>query len=898
MNTLYAKRGKAASIRKTWKMRFLGFIILPCVILPILSMVLYDAKDVPWVQDPPNNPINNPLGPVGAYTAWVGYFLFGFASWLGPIWMAVYGFMLASSKAVGRLFKRLIWCLLSIASAASIVQFANSSLAEQCKSIELDSSGGIIGRFMMDEVLVRFVGPVGGIFIAAVLLLLSVAIFAGFGNIGIFFNWIGEKWSDARMRRLDQAEKDRIIAERERKAEEKAEREREREEARAEKERLREEARAEKERIREEKEREREERRREQEERDREEREREERRREEIIRAEEQRAAEERARAEAAAEEDDDEGGRLESDSIDMRPRDYEPEQPVQPAPRAPAPVSATPAAPEAPYELPSTRLLAPVPESTAVYGDTDEKQRILVETLREFRLEVEVTHVERGPVVTTFELLPASGIRPEQIAAMAKTIEMRLRATGIRIEAPIPGKGVVGVEIPNEKACAVTVREILEGPTWKEAEKKMFLPMLLGKDASGHDLVCDLASIPHLLIAGATGSGKSVCTNAILTGLLMSRTPDQLRLILVDPKVVEFSGYNAIPHLVVPIITDPKKVSLGLVWAIQEMEKRYQILAKAGVKNIASYNARAMQVQQDFFDNGAQPPPKQEKMPYIVIVIDELADLMLQVGREIDDSISRLAAKARAVGIHLILATQRPTVNVVTGTIKANIAGRIAFQVASQVDSKTILDGKGAESLIGHGDMLFLNPRASKVIRAQGAYIGDEDAEAVTKFIRAQAAPRYLQEVQDQLDAADNEEQQSQSRYRRGGGPSRPAPSSGGGSQRTPSAQGGAPLPADPGDQDFGGDDADADEILYQRALQVVRETHRASTSSIQRRLRIGYTRAARLVDLMEERGIVGPPRGSDPREILVDLDGEVPNNAATGFDDDSADDSIDEGN
>lgn len=842
---------RAPSSDPSWRLRLLGIVLIPLVIFPVLALVSYDCTDVPFIQTPPNETTRNLIGPVGASLTWVGYFLFGLASWLLPVWMLVFGILFAAGKTQ-RLPRRLVCAGLILLSACGLVQElgAKGRILETVANAQTPlglggNAGGILGHFIMDLMLDRALGRIGGPLVALAILVASLAFFIGFGTLGRLFGSLRERWNDARLRRLDEGEQERIREERRRRDEAKAEKRRLQEEKRAERERVREEKRAEKERRREERE------------------ERDNRRRAEIEADKERRAAEELARSEAAAEEDDDEGGRLPRSAATR----------TRPAGGAGAAGDEADPSPPLPYELPPLDLLPPAPATEAVYGDVEKKQRTLVETLQEFRLDVEVTNIERGPVLTTFELLPASGIRPEQIAAMAKTIEMRLHATGIRIEAPIPGKGVIGVEIPNEKASPVTVREILEGSTWKEAEKKMFLPMLLGKNASGHDIVFDLASIPHLLIAGATGSGKSVCINAILTGLLMSRTPDQVRLILVDPKVVEFADYNAIPHLLVPIISDPKKVSLGLVWAIREMDRRYRELARAGVKNIASYNARAMQVQQDFFDTDTLRKP--EKMPYIVIVIDELADIMLQVGREVDDSIARLAAKARAVGIHLILATQRPSVNVVTGTIKANIAGRIAFQVASQVDSKTILDGKGAESLIGHGDMLFLNPRASKILRAQGAYISDKDAEAVTDFIRRQGPPRYLQEVQDQLDAADEGDGDASRQSRRngfgGGFPSAAGPwgDSGGGA-------------APPDTED------DADEILYQKALQIVRETHRASTSSIQRRLRIGYTRAARLVDLMEERGIVGPPRGSDPREILVDLDGEVPNNAAMGSDDD----------
>ncbi|MBR0057381.1 MAG: DUF87 domain-containing protein, partial [Kiritimatiellae bacterium] len=516
--------------------------------------------------------------------------------------------------------------------------------------------------------------------------------------------------------------------------------------------------------------------------------------------------------------------------------------------------------------------LLTPIPDGEADAGDTQETADRIAATLSEFRVPGDITHIEVGPVITTYEFLPAQRIRPEQVAAMDKTLEMRIKAKSLRIEAPIPGKGVCGIEVPNKVARSVTVREVLEGDTWRAAVRKLKLPLLLGKDASGHDLVVDMADMPHLLVAGATGSGKSVCMNAILTGLLMSRTPDELKLILVDPKVVEFAGYREIPHLVVPVITDPKKVALGLIWAIHEMERRYKLLSEAGVKNIASYNDRKpAPVQQDMFeDAGLDAEPREpEKLPYILIVIDEMADLMLQVKKEIEDGITRLAQKSRAVGIHLILATQRPTVNIVTGTIKANIAGRIAFQVAQKNDSKTIIDRMGAETLIGRGDMLFLNPRTGKTIRAQGAFITDGDAESVTDYIRSQAKPKYSEEAQRQLEAATGEEDKGK------GGRERRDTHPGG-------FQGGS---QEPQPQEAPDDDADdGSDPLYQDAIAVIRRTRRASTSSLQRALGIGYGRAARIFDQLEERGIVGPSRGALPREILIDLDGEIPTDSAGG--------------
>jgi S-DNA-T family DNA segregation ATPase FtsK/SpoIIIE len=380
-----------------------------------------------------------------------------------------------------------------------------------------------------------------------------------------------------------------------------------------------------------------------------------------------------------------------------------------------------------------------------------------------------------------------------------------------------------------------VFAREIIESEDWAQSKDwrkgKIALPMLLGVDVSGKYLVGDLAGMPHVLIAGATGSGKSVCMNSLLAGLLMSRTPDQLRLILVDPKIVEFTAYKDLPHLVVPVITDPKKVGIGLRWAITEMENRYKLFAKCGVRNIKAFNTRPVAKQGDLFgveeDEDAKKVP--DTLPYIVIVIDELADLMMVAQAEIENYIARLAQLSRAVGIHMILATQRPSVNVITGTIKANFPARIAFQVAQKTDSRTILDAIGADKLLGKGDMLYLSPSSAKLSRAQGAWTADEEIDGIVQHYKDQGSPEYENKITKKItsEKPDLPEQEEE------------------------------------------------DELVTQ-AIEVIRQTRRASTSSLQRRLRIGYNRAARLMDQLEEQGIIGPPQGSEPREILIDLDGE----------------------
>jgi S-DNA-T family DNA segregation ATPase FtsK/SpoIIIE len=462
------------------------------------------------------------------------------------------------------------------------------------------------------------------------------------------------------------------------------------------------------------------------------------------------------------------------------------------------------------------------------------------------------VVRAEVGPVVTCYEVLPAPGIKVERIAGLQNNLALSLKATTVRVVAPIPGKGVVGIEVPNATAKMVYLREILESDKWRRGNIR--LPLALGKDVGGNDIVADLTRMPHMLIAGATGSGKTVCMNSILAGLLMSRTPDELKLLLVDPKIVEFAAFNDLPHLVVPVVTDPKKVAIALRWAITEMEKRFKLFARANVRNIDSYNDRVVATQGDLFE--AEKAPKDADMParvpYIVIVIDELADLMLAAGPDIENGIARLAQLSRAVGIHMIIATQRPSVNVITGTIKANFPARLAFQVAQKVDSRTILDQSGADTLLGRGDMLFLPPQTGKLVRGQGAMVKDSEIKLITEFIKQQARPSFIPQIQEELE--------------------RPITAGG--------EAGGE-----------GDGDGDSDDLLPQ-AIAIIRETRRASTSSLQRRLSIGYNRAGRLMDRLEERGIVGPPRGSDPREILIDLDGDIPNNAGPdGMDADGSD-------
>ena len=495
-------------------------------------------------------------------------------------------------------------------------------------------------------------------------------------------------------------------------------------------------------------------------------------------------------------------------------------------------------------YEFPPLKLLREQVKGDASNSEEEHQQNAanLLRILSEFGVEVTLGEIHVGPVITCYEVVPAAGVRVEKISGLDKNIALGMRAQSVRILAPIPGKAAVGVEVPNQKSTPVGLREILESSVWNDEKRE--LPIALGKDVSGKPLVSDLTKMPHLLIAGATGSGKSVCINSIVASIVYSKSPKDVRLIMVDPKVVELKMFNPLPHMLIPVVTEPKKVPAALKILLKEMERRYQQFAKVNVRNITGFNNRKKEIpeplppeQQAELDGVTEVIEIPERLPYIIAIVDELADLMMAAPAEIETCIARLAQLARAAGIHLIIATQRPSVNVVTGVIKANLPSRIAFQVASQVDSRTILDGKGAETLIGRGDMLFTPPGTSKVIRAQGAFVADEEITAIVEFLKEKnGPPQYDQSVQQQIDRAAKEDEEGEESGE---------------------------------DGDMGDDTA-----LFQQAFDVLKSTKRASTSMMQRRLRIGYNRAARIMDLMEQKGIVGPENGSSPREILVDLD------------------------
>ncbi|MEP2775852.1 MAG: DNA translocase FtsK 4TM domain-containing protein [Luteolibacter sp.] len=511
-------------------------------------------------------------------------------------------------------------------------------------------------------------------------------------------------------------------------------------------------------------------------------------------------------------------------------------------------------------YELPGFDLLDEVEEEAeaADHAELIEIQTTIVDTLKAFGIDVTAGDITRGPTITRYEIYPSQGLRVSRISQLEADLARATRAERINILAPIPGKDTVGIEIANSNKVAVPLHELLHDPEFRSAKKK--IPLALGKDVYGKTVIGDLAAMPHLLVAGATGSGKSVCINSIIASILFKFGPDELRFIMVDPKVVEMQMYNKLPHMVVPVVTDPKKTVAALKWVVNEMEKRYKIFAKMGVRNFDGFNNRPREDKEpepevaevdepevdlddieeiataledgdlgpeaDFEELEIEEDEIPDRFPYIVVLIDELADLMQTAPADVEMCIARIAQKARAAGIHLIIATQTPRADVVTGIIKANIPSRIAFQVSSALDSRVILDTKGADKLVGKGDMLYLPPGSAKLERAQGAFVSDAEVERIVDHCANQAKPRYEKDIRETIENAGMDDEDEVS---------------------------------------------DADEELIIRCIEVVRQEQKASTSLLQRRLRLGYTRAARMVDILEQRGIVGPGEGAKAREVFL---------------------------
>jgi S-DNA-T family DNA segregation ATPase FtsK/SpoIIIE len=524
----------------------------------------------------------------------------------------------------------------------------------------------------------------------------------------------------------------------------------------------------------------------------------------------------------------------------------------------APSPTSVTSSWED--YRLPGLDLLEEhsLEARTATDpSELQEVQQILIETLAQFGIAVGPGDITKGPTITRYEVYPAKGVRVDKIVSLERDLARATSAERINILAPIPGKDTVGIELANTRKVTVKLRELFQSTDWESAKEHAKIPLALGKDVYGKTIIADLAQMPHLLVAGTTGSGKSVCINALIASMLFRFTPEEMRLVIIDPKMVEMQSYQSLPHLAFPIVTDPKKVLLALRWLIDEMERRYRMFARVGVRNIVGFNGRPKKKTQKELDaeaveSGVSPDltrrsaeadatpikvPREDeeqvpdRIPYVVVIVDELADLMQTAPADVETAIARITQMARAAGMHVIVATQTPRADVITGVIKANIPSRIAFQVASKIDSRVILDENGADRLLGQGDMLYLPPSASRLIRAQGVLVTDNEIHAVVDFISKQSPPAFDTAMHEKLQSISAPEEEVTAE----------------------------------------------DEELVEKCIEIIRQEKRASTSLLQRRLRLGYTRAARIVDILEQRGILGPGEGAKPREILVDLDAAV---------------------
>jgi len=842
----------------------LGVIFFALSAIVLIALFTYDRKDLGIHSAPGNLVVHNLIGTIGARMAYGLFFVFGAAAYLLPIvlFFLSLGYLLSFLTYLQR---RWIWSSVLVFSCMGLLDLYGDHLAQLQQNLNIPSAGGIIGQVMNDVIFSHF-GRVGATLIFITVYTISLLYLTNF-RLG---HWIQDLWHNEIAKR--EAERQRFqdkSIDLEEKALEKRAKELDKQARKLSEEMERSglgadlqpvpeptvrdlsvpqarNGKSTKEKVKIEP-------------------------AEpptelegEVISAKEIAAAttadvlgktSERKPGDAAKseEETDAEAAALSAAAAVPKPRIVTKKS--KPITVASAPLIGN-------YQLPTYGLLH-LPDTTIKPTESKEElmanARLMQNTLAQFQIEVALGDITKGPTITRYELHPAPGVRLEKITALSNNIAAALKAERINILAPVPGKSSVGVEVPNAVKTKVIMRDLLESEEWHNTKAR--IPLALGKDVYGHAIIGDLSEMPHLLIAGSTGSGKSVCINAIIASLLYRFSPDQLRFVMIDPKVVELQQYNSLPHLVVPVVTDPKKVVLALRWVVNEMEKRYQIFAKVGVRNIKSFNERPknkpaedkrqpelpliakkekVEANADGFavelDEEIVVPREDdivipEKLSYVVVIIDELADLMLVAPADVEMAIARITQMARAAGIHCIVATQRPSVDVITGVIKANIPARIAFQVAAKVDSRTILDAMGADKLLGKGDMLYLPPGSAKLTRAQGVLITDQEIQGTIDFIAKQGKPSYEVEIHQQL--------------------SKPVSS-------------------------FNDEDAcEEDEDLIQQCIEIIRSEQKASVSLMQRRLRLGYTRAARIMDELERRGIVGPGKGAEPRDILIDLEG-----------------------
>ena len=799
-----------------------AWLLFPLALFPLMALLTYDARVYTEFPAPPSS---NWIGALGDSFAHYGYLLFGLAIWVVPVLCVIAGFRFIGGRRLSTL-RRCLWFLVLISALSCLAQVLSvhdGLAASLSRRINISAPGGAVGYLLMTRALSPLLSDFGASILMSSVAVIALVAAIGPRNIAAAFSGIflwargaatrpepRQTPADARL----PAEAARDAYEAARAAKEAARRQREEEKARIREAKLRE--------------------------------------KEAKLREKEERRAAKEAEKLARYE------ARLRLENGDYPTAAPAPAE--KPAPQAevrrpePAAEQTPPQQqPEVedkgPYLLPPLSLLNPIKKSLADHGDVGEMTHRLIDTLKLFGVDATLAYTVEGPVVTKYAIRLEPGTRYSAVTNISDNLMGALHARSLRIEAPIPGEDCVGIEVPNRAPAGISFREIIESEAWKKSKGE--LPLLFGKRADGTELVADLASMPHMLVAGATGQGKSVCLNALINGLLMTRTPEQLKLIMVDPKSVEFTAYASLPHLIVPVITDNKKVVFSLRWAVQEMEKRLKLFARAKVRNIYDFNHRLNLTQTDMFgQDSAVGSDMPKTVPYIVIIIDEVADLMASNGKEVTPDIARLTAKARAAGIHLILATQRPDAKIITGTIKANIPGRVAFKTSQAIDSRTILDESGAENLIGKGDMLFKG-KDGILVRAQGAWISDEEIARVTAFIEQHSNTAFDDRFTKKLSTIKEEEVDLFADDDKGDGPS-------GGAEDAASQRGQAKAEENASD--------------FKKAIECIINTNRASTSHFQRKLGWGYNHSAKIMDKLEDAGVIGPQVGAGPRQIIMD--------------------------
>ncbi|MFP4472841.1 MAG: DNA translocase FtsK [Candidatus Omnitrophota bacterium] len=729
-------------MKKVYRDEIQGLIIFSLGLILLVSLISFVPQDLPWYTSQPNVPAQNLVRVVGAYLAGGSLFIFGYGSYVLAVFLLFWSWNKFSGRDIEFTFPKFLSSLVLFCSVSTLL----SMIGPQADALRFERSG-LVG-FLSADFLIRYLGWIGAFIILATLCSLTLVLTGEF-LVSFFLLKMGEVFKDLAVSLQEHMAQWRETLVRRRSSAAKSRR----------------------------------------------------------VPVSRRKAA---AAHDEEEEEEDEEYEDDEYEDEEYEEEDEEEEQePVKPNIRI-ANVDETPRTkPVEPkvigeYHMPRLDLLDDAPEFNPgkVQNDLQSGAQTLESTMKSFNVNVRVADIERGPVITRYELEPAPGVKVHKITNLSDDIALAMKVAAVRIVAPIPGKNRVGIEVPNSAKAAVFLKELLATDRFQQAKSK--LTLALGKDISGSPLIADLAEMPHLLIAGTTGSGKTVCVNTIIMSMLYNASPDELKFLMVDPKMVELTPYNDIPHMLCPAVTDAKKVSSALNWVVSEMEHRYQLLSKERVRNIKSYRAKGLE------------------MPYIVVIVDELADLMQVSAKTIESAITRLAQLSRAVGIHLILATQRPSVDVITGVIKANFPARVSFKVASKTDSRTVLDMNGAETLLGKGDLLFIQPGDAKPTRGQCSFVSDQEVFRVIDFIKQQQSPDYDETIL----------------------------------QKKGGTAGGA----------------DQSDELYDDAVKLVIETNQASVSILQRRMRLGYTRAARLIDMMEQNGVVGPYVGSKPRDILVD--------------------------